>query len=105
MIVMSRRDQIEALLLESPEDVFLNYAYAMELSKKAEIEQARLIFAKVRNLAPDYVPAYFQEGQMLAQQDQLDEARQILAEGIRMARHTGDSHAFGEMTEFLESLA
>ncbi len=101
---MSRRAKIESLLQDSPEDVFLNYAYAMEFIKESEIESAREIFAKVRKLDPDYVPAYFQEAQMLGQEDLIDEAKQILASGIDVARRTGDDHALGEMTEFMETL-
>ena len=101
---MSRREKIESLLQESPEDVFLNYALAMELIKESEISMAREVFAKVRKLDPDYVPAYFQEAQALSQADEIDEARVILQIGIEVARRTGDDHALGEMTEFAETL-
>ena len=101
---MSRIEKIEAMLQESPEDLFLNYAYAMELAKEMEVPRAQAAFARVREINADYVPAYFQEGQMLAQDDQIDEARSILQQGITVARNTGDDHALGEMTEYLETL-
>ncbi len=92
------------MLQESPEDLFLNYAYAMELAKEDEIKQAQIAFAKVRELNPDYVPAYFQEAQMLTQEERIEEARSLLETGIEVARRTGDDHALGEMTEYLENL-
>ena len=101
---MSRREKMESMLQDSPEDVFLNYAFAMELAKEGEIQEARAAFAKVRTLQPEYVPAYFQEAQMLAQDDQINEAREILEIGIKVAQETGDDHALGEMTEFAETL-
>lgn len=101
---MSRREKIESLLQDSPEDVFLNYALAMELIKESEISKAREVFAKVRKLDADYVPAYFQEAQALAQENEIDEARFILEKGIEVARRTGDNHALGEMTDFAETL-
>lgn len=101
---MSRREQIQEMLKQSPDDLFLNYAYAMELAKEGDISAGRQAFARVRELNPDYVPAYFQEGQMLAAADDNDEARKILQQGMDVARRVNDSHALGEMSEFLDNL-
>ena len=101
---MTRREKIEERLHIEPEDVFLNYSYAMELAKTAEQGAARQVFQKVRDLDPNYISAYFQEGQMLANEGEIDAARQILTEGIAVARHLRDDHALAEMTDFLDSL-
>lgn len=101
---MSRIEKMEQLLSDTPEDVFLNYAYGMELFKESRIQEAITAFAKVRELDSNYVPAYFQQGQMLAQEGRIEEARAILTEGIEVAKKTGDDHALGEMTEYLETL-
>ncbi len=101
---MSRLEKVQAMLKENPDDIFLNYAIAMEFSKEDQIVLAQAAFKKVRKLDPNYVPAYFQEGQMLAQDDQIPEAQAILKEGIDVAKRTGDNHALGEMTEFLDTL-
>ena len=101
---MARREQIEDRLRESPEDLFLNYAYAMELAKEGDVPAAQAAFEQVRQLDENYVPAYFQEGQLLAGADQIDQARAILQAGIGVARRINDTHALGEMTEFLETL-
>jgi len=102
---MTRREKIEELLKADPDDVFLNYSYAMELAKLNEIDTARQVFQKVRDLDSNYVSAYFQEGQMLAAQAELEAARKILQSGIEVARNIGDDHAQGEMSEFLQSLS
>lgn len=101
---MSRLDKITSMLAESPDDVFLNYAYAMELFKESQTEEALAAFARVREIDTNYVPAYFQPGQMLAQEGRIEEAQSILQAGIKVARETGDDHALGEMTEYLETL-
>lgn len=101
---MTRREKIEERLQVDPDDVFLNYSHAMELSKSADIELARRAFQKVRDLDPNYLSAYFMEGQMLAEQDEPVAAREILTAGILVARKIGDSHAEGEMTEFLAGI-
>ncbi|WP_437227641.1 hypothetical protein SH661x_000479 [Planctomicrobium sp. SH661] len=101
---MTRREKIEERLRADPDDVFLNYSYAMELSKSPELEEARRAFQKVRSLDPNYVSAYFQEGQMLSNHGEVEAAKEVLRSGIEVARRIGDSHALGEMSEFLEQL-
>lgn len=101
---MTRLEKIEERLRADPEDVFLNYSYAMELAKNHQLDLARRAFQQVRLLDANYVPAYFQEGQMLAAAGLVSEAQQVLRQGIGIARRSGDSHALGEMTDFLDSL-
>ncbi|WP_437201552.1 tetratricopeptide repeat protein [Planctomicrobium sp. SH664] len=101
---MSRLDKIRTLLADTPNDVFLNYTYAMELAKGGDLTQIREAFRKTLELDPNYVPAHFQFGQALAARGEIDDARRVLENGVEVARRVGDSHALGEMTEFLESL-
>jgi hypothetical protein len=51
------------------------------------------------------VAAYFQKGQVLAGLARFEEARQILQEGMAVARQVGDDHAAAEMSELLSTLA
>ncbi|MCA9232940.1 MAG: hypothetical protein KDA57_19990 [Planctomycetales bacterium] len=100
----TRREKIEAMLIEDPTDTFLRYSLAMELDK-AEDHEASL--ARLRELAsdePPYIPAFFMAGQQLARLTRIEEARVVLRDGIEQARAQGDSHAAGEMSEFLASL-
>jgi hypothetical protein len=43
-------------------------------------------------------------GQQLARLGRTEDARGVLREGIEEARKQGDTHAAGEMSEFLASL-
>ena len=100
----SRREKIEAMLADDPTDVFLRYSLAMELAKEGNLDDS---VARLRELTkgdPPYVPAFFMAGQQLAQQSKVEEARTMLREGIEEARHQGDLHAAGEMSEFLVTL-
>ena len=101
---MSRRQQIEALLHEEPDDVFLNYALAKELVSEGNVASAITAFDRVLGLNPDYVPAYFQKAQTLAGEGEIDSARDVLTSGIAVAKRVGDSHASGEMIAFLDTL-
>ncbi len=101
---MSRRAQIESLLLDEPSDTFLRYALAMEHLAEKSWEPALQIFAALQADQPPYVPAFFMAAQQLTKLGRIDEARTALRDGIDQARTQGDGHAAGEMSQFLASL-
>lgn len=101
---MSRRAQLEDLLQSEPDDVFLNYALAKQCVSDGDVVEGLQRFARTRELSADYVPAYFQAAQVLAEQGETEKSREMATGGIEAARRTGDSHALGELTEFLEML-
>jgi tetratricopeptide (TPR) repeat protein len=101
---MSRKEQIEEMLKDDPQDTFLRYALAMENDKVGQHDQALQLFTALTNDNPPYVPAFFMAGQMLARLDRISESREFLRTGIDQARAQGNLHAAGEMSEFLSSL-
>jgi thioredoxin-like negative regulator of GroEL len=98
------RQQLEQLLESDPDDVFLQYALAKTQVSEGDVEGGLAQFQTVIDRHPEYVPAYFQKGQALAERGRIEEARAVLTSGIQVARKVGDAHAEREMTEFLESL-
>jgi hypothetical protein len=101
---MTRREKIEAMLADDPADTFLRYSLAMELDKEGAHEASLAKFAELAGGDPPYVPAFFMAGQQLARLGRLAKAQAVLRDGIEAARAQGDSHAAGEMSEFLASL-
>lgn len=101
---MSRREKIEALLVEDPNDVFLQYALAMEFKSEGDVDTAAAKMEELTKLNPPHVPAYFMAAQYQAEAGETDDARTLLREGIGEARKQGDHHAAGEMSEFLQML-
>ena len=101
---MSRREQLETMLADSPDDIFLRYALAMELENEEEHERSLELHRGLMNDTPPYVPSFFMSGQQLANLDRIDEARQTLEQGITHAKDQGDLHAVAEMQSFLDSL-
>jgi hypothetical protein len=101
---MSRREKIEAMLADDPGDTFLRYSLAMELDKEGDHDASLAKFIVLTRDDPPYVPAFFMAGQQLARLGRTDEACAIVRSGIDAARFQGDSHAAGEMSEFLSSL-
>jgi predicted Zn-dependent protease len=101
---MSRREKIEAMLVDEPHDPFLRYALAMELEKEGEHERSLELMQGLMSDEPPHVPSFFMAGQHLAAQGRTDEARGALRDGIEQARKQGEAHAAGEMSEFLSEL-
>lgn len=104
MTLMSRREQLEEMLASEPDDSFLHYALALELTKGDERPAGLKRLAEMNVRFPDHVPAYFRLGQLLAEDGDSAAAREVLNRGMLAARRTGDEHAAAEMRELLESL-
>ena len=101
---MSRREKIEAMLADEPGDIFLRYSLAMEFDKEGRHDESLSSLMELTREDPAYIPAFFMAGQQLARLERADDAREVLREGVEEARRQGDTHAAGEMAEFLASL-
>ena len=104
MTAPTRREKIEAMLADEPGDVFLRYSLAMELDKEGDHERSLATYRALVADDPPYVPAFFMAAQQLARLGRIAAARTTLRDGIEQARAAGNSHAAGEMSEFLASL-
>ena len=101
---MNRREKLEALVAESPDDPFLRYALALALASEGNAALAREGLEDLMRSTPDYVPTYLQLAQLLVDEGHADLAKPVLAQGIEMARRAGQAHAEQEMRGFLEQL-
>lgn len=100
----TRIDKIRKMLEDDPQDIFLRYSLAMEQDKIGEFDASEVGFRDLIQGTPPYVPAFFMLAQHLAKRDRVNDSRTLLRDGIEEARKQGDSHAAGEMSEFLASL-
>lgn len=101
---MSRREKIEAMLLDDPTDTFLRYSLAMEYRSEGNHAESLQRLGELTQESTPYVPAFFMASQQLVDLDRIGEARTLLRDGIAEARRQGDSHAAAEMSELLASL-
>ncbi len=104
MSAKTRKQQIEEMLAEDPNDGFLNYGLAMEHVGQGDDAAAAERFLLLMKVAPEYLGGYLQGGQALVRLQRLQEAKAVWQAGIRQARQAGDAHAAEEMTGMLESL-
>jgi Flp pilus assembly protein TadD len=100
----SRKEQIEAMLANDPNDAMLHYMLAMEYVSAGNDAEAVRRFSELQRVAPDYVPGYLQAGQAFLRLGQLDQARSTWQCGIEVAARLGDRHAHDEMLGFLATL-
>jgi Tfp pilus assembly protein PilF len=100
----TRKQQIEEMLAEEPNDPELRYALAMEYISAGEDQSAEQTFAELNDSTPDYVPCYFHRAQVLVRLGSTDEARSVIERGIAAARNKGDLHAAGELEGLLFTL-
>ncbi|QDT56653.1 Tetratricopeptide repeat protein [Caulifigura coniformis] len=101
---LTRLEKLQDMLQDSPEDVFLNYALAMEFVSSDRKDDALSAFSRVLTLDPQNSAAWFQKAQVLAGMGKFDAARDSGAQGVAAARASGDQHAAEEIGAFVESL-
>ncbi len=100
MELPGRIAMIEHLLKTEPDDVFLNYALALELSNdEATRSQGLDQYFKVLKLDPEYVPAYYQLGKFYEAEGKNPEAIDILKKGLVFAREKKDLKSVNEFEE------
>jgi predicted Zn-dependent protease len=101
---MDRVAMLNEILTQNPSDAFARYGLAMEYSNRGEVETAMVEFGKLLAAHPDYTAGYFMAAQTLARASRVNEAKQMLVDGIASARRTGNGHALSEMEGMLTEL-
>ncbi len=104
MSASNRRDQIEAMLAEEPNDPELRYMLAMEFISAGDDANAIPVFQELNERNPDYAPGYHMAARALQRLNRIAEARDVLLKGIPRAQKIGNFHAAGEMQELLAML-
>ena len=101
---MDRIAALNDILTENSKDAFARYGLAMEYSKQGDFDRALAEFAILLENDPNYTPGYFMAAQTLVKAERVDEAKNMLQQGIASARRTGNLHAQSEMEALLAEL-
>jgi len=100
-------NRLEALLgmyEKDPKDSFLMYGIALEYFSAGKFEESKFFFEQLLESDPKYVPAYMQYARLKEKQNDIDGAKKLYRQGIKIANEAGDKHAAKEMEEFLDEL-
>lgn len=94
---MTRLEQLQSLLTESPKDSFLLFALAKEFESQGDDSAARRQYDQLREADPDYIGLYYHLGKLLERQQDPVAAVAVYEDGIARARGAGDMHAMSEL--------
>ena len=96
---LPRKELIFDMLVKEPNDVFLNYALAMEHLSTSNFIEAENQFKKVLTIKPDYLPCFYQLGQVNEKLGNNDIAITFYKQGIDLAKLQNNTKALGELNE------
>jgi tetratricopeptide (TPR) repeat protein len=96
---LPRKELIFDMLVKEPNDVFLNYALAMEHLSTEEWKEADLQLKKVLGIKTDYLPCYYQLGQVNEKLGNIDVALDYYKKGVEIATSQNNKKALGELNE------
>lgn len=95
-----RIESLMSMLEKEPDDLFLNYAlgleYASDLDKVADAESQ---FKIVLGLDKNYIPAYYQLGQLFSSLLRTPEALEYYTCGLEKAKEQKNNKAINEFGE------
>jgi tetratricopeptide (TPR) repeat protein len=98
-----RLEQLQKMLLDEPEDDFLNYALALEYHKLGEALKAISIIEKLLDRNPSYLGGYYQLGKWYEEQQEMQKAGEIFEKGIAVAKQQNNRKALNELNEALQN--
>ena len=99
-----RLESLLNLLKKDPKDSFLIYGIALEYISKKVYAKAEEYFKLLLQNDPKYLPAYMQYARLKENLNEIEEAKNLYREGIKLAKEQKDQHAAKEMEDFLNDL-
>jgi tetratricopeptide (TPR) repeat protein len=96
---LPRKEMIYDMLLKEPSDLFLNYALALEHVATENYTEAEEQFLKTLELSSDYLPCYYQLGQLYEKLADTEKALTYYKQGVELANKQGNKKALGELNE------
>lgn len=86
------------MLDKEPGDLFLNYALGLEYVSESVMDKAEGAFKQVLSLDESYIPAYYQLGKLMEQQNS-SAALVYFKKGLKVAQEKKDHKAINEFGE------
>lgn len=93
----TRLQQLQTLIAQNPNDIFLIYALALEYLKNEQLAQAIQTFETLVQSQPQYVATYYQLGKCYEKKQQYTQALQTYQQGMAVALTAKDHHTHHEL--------
>lgn len=94
---MSRLEQIQTFLIETPKDPFLHYALAQEYYKLNQNNVALQEYLWLTQNHPQYVATYYHLGRLLIEMGEKEAALSWFNVGIEQAKAAKELHSLSEL--------
>lgn len=88
-----------SMLAKEPDDVFFNYALAIEYVGENKFQDAEEQFLRTIKLNEEYLPSYYQLGQTFEKLGKKTEAKEIYLKGLDLAKKQKNQKALNEINE------
>lgn len=98
---LSRINMLHSLLANEPKDLFTNYALAIEYAAEGDFEKAEKQFLKVLEIDKNYLPCYYQLGQVAEKTSNKKLALEYYKQGLEVAKIVNNIKAVNEINEAL----
>jgi len=102
---MSRLEQLQQFLADSPGDTFITFAIAKEYEKLGETEKALAHYLDIETNDNDYVGLYYHLGKLYVTQNNLEKATATYQKGMAVAKKINDNHAYNELAGALMEIS
>lgn len=96
---LPRIEMIFDMLLKEPNDIFLNYALAMEYLGTNDFKMAEAQLQKTLSIDPSYLPCFYQLGQTWEKLGDNEKALGFYKQGLELAKSQNNRKAQGELSE------
>lgn len=93
----NRKEQLERLIVENPNDTFVLFALAKEYQKEDDLEKSAQLFEKLLVVDRKYIGAYYHLGKTYEQLNEVKKALNIYETGILVAQELNNLHALSEL--------
>jgi Tfp pilus assembly protein PilF len=100
----ARKEAVLNYLGEHPEDTFYNYALALEYISEGDTTAAFEQLRKVKQLDEQYLPVYYQLGQICANVGRNEEAIAFYQMGVRIAQEQKNTKTLMELRSAIRAL-
>ena len=94
---MTRLEQLQSFLAESPNDAFLHYAIAQEYKSMGNKELALEKYLYLIDNHPNYVATYYHLGKLYIELGQKETALSCFENGIIKEKECGEQHSLSEL--------
>ena len=97
----TRLEQLQQMLVQEPQDEFLQYAIAFEYFSLNNFEKAIDCFNDILKTNPDYLAVYYQMGKCYEELKQVNNAISIYTKGVELAQKQNKTKTLNELREAL----